>query len=140
MRRNATESDKDFDLTPKREQAKDLLFAGQTATATADSVGVHRSTVHRWMKEPNFIAALNQERIDAREARNARIGHLQDAALETVEVAVRDGDARLALNVLKCLGALNDSVTAIGPTDPSDVEQMQLQAERNRALLDSLML
>jgi hypothetical protein len=138
MRQTATQKDTTSELSVKQEKALDLLFTGQTATATALLVDVHRSTVHRWLNEPDFIAALNQKRVDAREAQSARLGHILDAALEAVASAVEQGDAQVALSVLKGVGVLSGSSLPIGPTDPALVRDRQREQKRDAQILAAL--
>jgi hypothetical protein len=40
------------------------LASGQTIAAAAQQTGVHRATLHNWLKIPVFSAALNQSRQD----------------------------------------------------------------------------
>jgi uncharacterized protein YchJ len=46
------------ELTPAKQRVIALLSAGSTATAAAQSVGVHRNTIGNWMRSTPFRDAL----------------------------------------------------------------------------------
>src|SRR5689334_19627947 len=63
--RNRTKADAspDWRLTPQQETAVDLLVAGKTIQATAETIDVRRATVSEWVNHhPGFMAALNLRR------------------------------------------------------------------------------
>jgi len=49
-------------LTPKQVRALTALLAGRPIETTALEIGVNPSTVHRWLDEPAFKAALESGR------------------------------------------------------------------------------
>ncbi len=54
-------------LTPKQVRALASLLAGRPIETTATDIGVNPSTVHRWLSEPAFKAALDSGRLAAAE-------------------------------------------------------------------------
>jgi hypothetical protein len=46
----------------KQAMAVDLLVFGMTITGAAGQIGVHRGTIHRWFKDPIFVAQLEARR------------------------------------------------------------------------------
>jgi len=132
-RQDAT--DANSGLSVKQDAAIPLLLAGETVSEVASALDVHRSTVHRWMALPEFVATLNSRRWEAREASEARLHQLQIAALDAIERAVENGDARIALAVLKGTGLLEGKPLPIGPAEVKGVESQVRDRERQRELL-----
>ena len=132
-RQEATDANSGLSL--KQETAIPLLLAGKTVSEVSSALDVHRSTVHRWMGLPVFVATLNSRKWEAREASEARLHRLQIAALDTIETAVENGDARIALAVLRGTGLLDGKPLRIGPAEVKGVESQVKDRERQRELL-----
>jgi hypothetical protein len=47
------------ELSPAQDKALAAILGGATVTAAAKSACVDLSTVHRWLADPEFVAALN---------------------------------------------------------------------------------
>ena len=77
MPQNATEGE----LSTNQEKALAALLAGHTATEAASIAGVHRSTVHRWLKEPEFLAEHNRQKAEIQAAVTGRLNALQLTAI-----------------------------------------------------------
>ena len=91
---SSTPHDPSSDLNPKQLLVLEQLLAGASVTKAA---GVDRTTVHRWLREDwAFQTAHHRAQRDLRRAVEARLPHLVEAAVETVQAAVRDGDVRAA--------------------------------------------
>ena len=106
------------DINAQKQRAILLLLEGATITKTAETIGVDRSTMHRWLREPQFIAERNRRAKEAREACQERLRHLADAAVEVVGKAVESGNLKAALSLLKIVG-LGD----VGPGDEETAER-----------------
>ena len=106
------------DINAQKQRAILLLLEGATITKTAETIGVDRSTMHRWLREPHFIAERNRRAKEAREACQERLRHLADAAVEVVGKAVESGNLKAALSLLKIVG-LGD----VGPGDEETAER-----------------
>lgn len=135
---NASSFDAFGKLSTNQERAIEALLSGETASSTAKTVGVHRTTIHRWLADPHFVAALNQRRSDLREASQARLHRIEGSALDAVEQALTDGNPQVAIAVLKGVGLLDGKRVAIGPTDPAQIERQRRAAEREREFLDAV--
>jgi hypothetical protein len=92
-------------LSRGREGAISALLTEPTIAGAAKKAGVAESTVHRWLKDPEFQSAYRAARLSVVEA---AVGRLQQAAGEAVETlrtalkAERDGDKiRAALGILE---------------------------------------
>lgn len=75
-------------LTAKQRQVIEALVAGKTITATAETCGISRMSVHRYLNDPTFMTEL-------RTAENALIDHgtrrliaLIDLAADTLAAAM----------------------------------------------------
>jgi transposase-like protein len=122
MSQNATRPERDRDLNPRQTQALKHLLVGATIQKAAQSAGVDRSTVHRWLREHwGFQAAYNAAQRDLQREVAGRMLQLAHAACETVAAAVERGDVRAALAVLKGVGALGGTTPEIGGEDPEEL-------------------
>jgi hypothetical protein len=93
----------------------------------AQQVGVHRTTVHRWINsDPLFRAAYNAYQHEAKENSKMRLLSVVQDALNAVTSAIQDGDKRLAYSLLKDLGLLTKIQG--GLTNP-DILNLQIQLE-----------
>ena len=113
------------ELEPRQVLAVERLLAGDPVTTAAAAAGVDRSSVHRWLREDAvFRAAYNAARQDLFREVSSRLLGLASDALAAVEAAVRGGDARVAVAVLKGLGLLPGTAPTIGPEDPAEVASL----------------
>jgi len=135
----STQDGNGHELNLKQIIVLEHLIAGATVTKAAEAGGVDRTTVHRWLREDcTFLAAYNAARRDLSREVEARLPHLAEAALGTVEAAVQNGDVRAALAVLKGLGALSGSAPTIGAENPGELAEDRLVADRERTFLRKL--
>jgi hypothetical protein len=78
----STESTEQRELTPKQAQVISALASGSTVTDAAKLAEVDRTTVHLWLKtDARFVAELNRERQEHRDALRARVRELVPDAL-----------------------------------------------------------
>lgn len=138
MEQNETQSS----LNQKQMIAMETLLEGRTATDAAKSANVNRTTIHRWRKDPVFIAEYNRR---CKEQQDAAFTHMQSVVLKaitTVENSIDQGDSRVALALLKGMGFLNGVLAEIGWDDPERVAHEQHVAERRRdesELMDTML-
>ncbi len=89
-------------LSAKQARALDQLVTGATVTKAAQAAGVGRSTLHRWLREDwNFQAVHNAARRDLQQEVESRLLSPAHAACEAVATAIEEGDARVALAILR---------------------------------------
>jgi hypothetical protein len=101
-----------------QEQALTHLASGKSIAAAARSAGVNRRTVFRWLEsDPHFAAAYNAWRKETVASGRARVLAMTDIALDTVQSAILDGNARVAVQVAKATGVMD--APKPGTTDPS---------------------
>lgn len=86
MRRDATVST----LTSRQQQAIQAIVATGDVTVAAQSVGVNRATLYRWMKQPSFISAVHGAEADAVEDLSRMLVRLGRMAVATLARAMND--------------------------------------------------
>ena len=79
-------------LTLKKRKAIAALLINSTVTAAAKSAGVGRSTLQRWLKEPDFKAALREAQTDRLERATVRLTGELPAAISTLSEIHQDED------------------------------------------------
>ncbi len=101
------------DLPPPQTTALEALLAGSSVTDAAAATGVDRSRLHNWLrKNLAFQAALNAGRKDLRQVIAHRLERLANDATECVGKAVREGDVKAALEIVKRLERLAPAISA----------------------------
>lgn len=126
MQQNATE----FDVPANQRLAIEALVSGKNMTAAAQAAGVSRATLWRWMnKDAEFQAALNSYKREVLEQVETQAVGLAKLAIEAIEKALRDGDAKTGIAVLRGLGMLDGSRL---PTPTDDVHELRLRQRRAR--------
>jgi hypothetical protein len=118
------------DLSPTQIAAVAALLAGKTVTDAAAEAGVDRWTVHAWLKSHfAFRAAMNRGRRDLQKAVRRKLARMIGKALDCVERAIDDGDAKAAMDFLKDVQALRDP---FGYSDVKDEDPDELAADTVR--------
>jgi hypothetical protein len=79
-------------LTPQQEQAIEYLAAGTSVVKTAELVSVDRTTIYRWLHDPDFQAGLHQRRREVYLAIQLRLMAVTDRALDNHAKAIEEGD------------------------------------------------
>jgi hypothetical protein len=126
----------DLGVSVPQEKAIAALAIGRSAIEAAVEAGVSRRTLHRWMREDAaFIAAYNAWRRDATQSARGRMMALTNDAVDALAAAVRKGDGRLALQLLKSLG-----VAATEPEGPVDPKTVARERELKRLKEESEMM
>jgi transposase-like protein len=86
MRRDATAST----LTSRQRQAIEAILATGDVSIAAQSVGVNRATLYRWMKQPAFVQAVHSAEADAVEDLSRMLVRLGRTAVATLAKAMND--------------------------------------------------
>jgi len=67
------------------------LAQGRTVSAAARDVGIHRSTIHQWLRDqPEFKAAVNSARREYNALLNDQLRELASSALETLRTLLEN--------------------------------------------------
>lgn len=100
-------------LTTSQTVAMDAILSGYTICESADMAGINRSCVYRWLREDvEFQTELERRRKEIRDGAQNRLLQLCGKCVSSVEDAVKAGDVRVALSVLKGLGILDGGLGA----------------------------
>jgi hypothetical protein len=110
-------------LSPPQRTALAAIGGGQSLACAAQVAGVSASTLYRWRtKDPAFIAALNAWRGQTNDAVRDRLLAMSDQAALTILGGLRAGDTKLAMALLKLLGAA--APVQIGPATADQAQRI----------------
>ncbi len=133
-------------LSVEQMNAIDILVQGRTDQETAETVGVARETVTRWRNDnPHFTAELNRQRRLIWGDSHDRLRALAGKAVDALEVALDEGDSRVAVEVLKAIGLYGQVRPPSGPEDAELVlweearEWAEMEFKKQRPSIDPLM-
>jgi len=82
-------------LTPRQRRALESLLTSGDVTAAAIVAGVARQTVHKWLQQPAFKAALEQAESEKLHDLQSALVRLGDKAVTTLGAEL-DGDSPMA--------------------------------------------
>jgi hypothetical protein len=106
-----------FALPSVQEIALQRLTAGSSIVDAARAARVDRRTIQRWIRsDPHFGAAYNAWQHEMLASGRARLLAMADMALDTVQSALLQGNARVAVQVAKATGVMD--APKPGTTDP----------------------
>lgn len=77
-------------LSVAQHRAVLALLERPTVAEAADSAGVHRATLYRWLKEPGFQAVYREARREALSLTTARLQQISGEAVEALREIVGD--------------------------------------------------
>jgi hypothetical protein len=125
-------------LTSAQHIALTALVSGKTATAAAQSAGVNRETVSRWLHhDPAFQAELGRQRAALHAAVDDRLRTLTGQALDTLETLMTVGSHQNKLKAALSVLALADGTRRrIGPTS-EDAASAEMRLQEMLASLGS---
>lgn len=124
-------------LKIEQENAIDLLILGKTDAEVGQTVGVRREQIWRWRNEhPYFQAELNRRRADLWRGAQERLRHLVGQAVDVIETAVKGGDLRAAVELLKACKLYGEVGAPTGHTDPDAILWAKADALARRELGD----
>jgi hypothetical protein len=86
-------------LTPKQRKAVTALLAMGEVKAAAAEAGISRDTLHRWLKQPAFLAAVREAEADALDELSRLLVRLGRTAVATVAKAMTDPGTPAATKV-----------------------------------------
>ena len=119
------------ELPPAQIAAIDALLSSKTATDAAAAAGISRRTLQLWrQRDFRFQAALNRGRRELQQAVSCRMEQLAADAAECVAAAVRKGDVKAALEILRRTNML--APAKIGSDDELMLEAEQAERDEKR--------
>lgn len=95
------------DLKPKQRKAVEALLTTGEVAAAAQSVGVSRETLYRWLKEPVFQQAVRQAEAQALDDLSRLLVRLGRTAVATLAKAMSDPSVPAASRVRAADAALS---------------------------------
>src|SRR5436190_560435 len=100
-----TNRDRLLHVSPSQELAIAALLTGATHTKAAETAGVHRVTVTRWVQHhAGFRATFNQHLEELRDSQRHRLRSLLCRAMENIAERIEAGDTDASLNLIKLMG------------------------------------
>jgi transcriptional regulator with XRE-family HTH domain len=128
---------------PKRQKALELIMEGNTDAEVASALGVDRSTVWRWRKEPHFLAELRGHRAASLETASTRLAGMIEPSIEVLGQLLRDAGVPAAVRV-KAATIILDRAGLVPfsypPEDDRPVSQLSNEelAEKLRAAAETI--
>lgn len=98
-------------LTSKQLAVLEALLSGSNVSAAAKAAGVHRSTIHEWLHQPPFQAALEDARRTRTLAVKDALHAMADTALAAVRAVLTDPKAAAPTRVRAALAVLKSATT-----------------------------
>lgn len=98
-------------LTPKQRRAIAALLAEPTIEGAAKNAGIGERTLHRWLDNGDFCAALNEAQARAIDTAITKLAGLTGKAVETLRAAMADQNASQSTKIRAadiCLARLFD--------------------------------
>lgn len=109
-------------LTPKQAEVAALLSGGMSISRATQLAGVSRAQFYRWRQEHReFQAALQRGRCEMQAQVRTQLDLLMQEAVAAVSQAIRGGNARAAMQLLRGLGFLPGRLAEIGSDDPEEL-------------------
>lgn len=109
------------------------MILGKNDREVAEAIGANRSTITEWRNHNiYFQAELNKRRKEIWEATSDKLRSLSLKAIDTVETAIDQGDAKIALEILKLAGLGKENLGRIGEDDPEEIEYQEEIKEKKK--------
>lgn len=93
-------------LTPKQRRAVDALVGTGEVAAAARESGISRETLHRWLKQPQFVEAVREAESKAIDDLSRMLVRLGRTAISTLAKAMNDSATPMATRVRAADAAL----------------------------------
>lgn len=103
------------ELSTKQSKAIAALLSERSIDAAAKAAGIGQTTMHRWLNDDLFVAALRQAEAGLLDAATRRLLALQGDAIDALQNVLQDGDTppgtrvQAARVVLEAMLKLRDS-------------------------------
>ena len=122
-------------LEPQQQQALVLLAGGQSVDEISDTLKIHRTTLWRWRKQPEFITSWNQMVKQGKEKQVQALLELQQQALSVLKDCLSSHNELLrfkaAITIVEKVGSITN-----GPVYVDEIQHKQQQDEKFRELTD----
>ena len=122
-------------LEPQQQQALVLLAGGQSVDEISDTLKIHRTTLWRWRKQPEFIASWNQMVQQGKERQIQSLLDLQQQAFNVLRECLSSQNEllrfRAAIAIVEKVEVMPD-----GSLYADEIHHKQQQDEKFRQLTD----
>lgn len=123
------------DLSTSKRRAIQLLGEGRSVSQVSVIIGCDRSTVYKWLKEPQVIVERARQANEMRDSAQSRLQGLVHKSIDVVGKALDAGDLKAACAVLKFTGIASMPKPETD-TDVRSVIRKQAEAFAEQAWLD----
>ena len=122
-------------LEPLQQQAMSLLAGGQGVDEVCDALNIHRTTLWRWRKQPEFIASWNQVVKKGKEKQIQALLELQHQAFNVFRDCLSCQNELLrfkaSITIVEKVDAMPEGLVCA-----EEIQHKQLQDEKFRELTD----
>jgi hypothetical protein len=127
------DSSRKENLSAAQLAALEGLVGGKTVSEAAAAAGVHRNSVHNWLRDDLvFQARLNHERRQLQEQMAANMMRLAVKAATVVDHYLDNPRADLCIDLLKGLGLLTGKLPPVGSADADELGLARAKADQSR--------
>lgn len=116
-------------LTPRQQQAVELLALGKSKTEVASEVGVSRQQLHRWDKNVYFRAAFSKRHAELWQENKERLRGLAGKAVAVIESELESGNLKAAVELLKIVGLSGGKIALAQPAKSVD-DLLEIEAAK----------
>jgi len=117
-----------MEVATKKQQALSLLAAGSPMESVATNLGIHRSTLWRWKKDPKFVADWNKMLDEMKQRQVYALVKLQEEAIRALYSCLNSSNDTVRLRAaLSVIGRVDD--LKVGNTDPEQIRRNREQAD-----------
>ncbi len=122
-------------LEPQQQQALTLLAGGLGVDEVSNALDIHRTTLWRWRKHPEFIASWNQMVKQGKERQVQALLELQQQAFNVLRDCLNSQNELLrfkaAMTIVEKVGAMPEGLVCA-----EEIQHKQQQDEKFQELTD----
>jgi len=124
-----------MEVATKKQQALSLLASGSPMETVANNLGVHRSTLWRWKKDPKFVAEWNKMLDEMKERQTLALVKLQEEAIRALYSCLNSSNDTVRLSAaLSVMERVDD--LKVGYTEPEQIRRNREQQDQFQQLLE----
>ena len=118
-----------MEVATKKQQALSLLAAGSPMESVATNLGIHRSTLWRWKKDPKFVADWNKMLDEMKQRQVYALVKLQEEAIRALYSCLNSSNDTVRLRAaLSVMGRVDE--LKVGHTDPEQIRRNREQDDK----------
>ena len=117
-------------LTPRQQQAVELLALGESKTKVASEVGVSRQQIHKWSQNVYFRAEFLKRHTELWQENKERLRGLAGKAVAVIESELENGNIRAAVELLKIVGLSGGKIALLAQPAKSVDDLLEIEAAK----------